>query len=269
MKHFGYLLFLIAVSSHAILFGFESGVPTNNQRKNNLVIVSCSGKSGSSTLAASFKKMGFETYHCHSVNKLYDLIIEREQEGNVILIDSIRDIFARKISSFFQNISKHTNLSVPEILERYKKYPKLFLRSLQKIFKKNILIIANNHAFQSWKHFDYNCLTDGEFDFEKKYQLKRIGNLYFVNLRFDDIKNWEEIIKSIGLPMNLRRFKIITTNQADDKWYKDIYRDFLDHFTLTQSEFDTILSKFSAELAHFYTTEEIQEFISKWERRIQ
>lgn len=264
------LMFSIAFVFCSTLFSNEvdlvvMGLKNQGLRPNDLVIVSCSGKSGSCTLEASFKNIGLETYRVHNLRpEMYEFILKREADGNILLIDSIRDVISRKIASFFQNITSHINLSQSEILARYKKTPRTFLRFLQGEFDKKIEVIANYRTSQGWKQFNYNCITDEVFDFQKKYQLKKIGNLYFVNLRFQDIKDWEKIIKSIDIPIDLRGFKIISANQGQNKWYNDIYRDFLVNFTLTQAQFNLILSNFAEELAHFYTPEEFNAFVDKW-----
>jgi hypothetical protein len=260
----------ILYSHEAFHFENDRKIQKNDSGLKDLVIVSCSGKSGSTTLATSFQRIGIERYHCHNINnEMYEFILEREQDSNILLIDSIRDIISRKIASFFQNITNHIHLSKQEILASYKSNPSAFLRTLQEHFKKKMMPRKMRNAFKSWNQFNYNCITDGVFDFKKKYQLKKIGNLYFVNLRFDDIKNWEKIIKSIDLPMDLSHFKIVAANQAKDKWYRNIYQDFLANFTLTQAEFDKILSDKSEELAHFYTADEINDFIARWKPYIK
>jgi len=277
MRNFNLAFMLLITTYTTSLFGSHEALrvknntsAASNHSNSSVVIVSCSGKSGSTTLEASFKATGIETHRCHAIrNEMMAFILAKEQTGNVILIDSIRDIISRKIASFFQNLTVHLNLQASEILAQYKAHPKQLMRTLQSTFKQKIFTMETSNTFKSWQQFNYNCLTDGVFDFKKKYQLKQIGNLYFVNLRFDDIKHWGKIIRSIDLPINLSSFKIVEANRSSNKWYANIYHDFLANFTLTQQEFDTILSSFSEELAHFYTAEEIDAFFAKWAPHIR
>lgn len=255
------LLLLVALINLNELFA----LPTLKKEPQPLVIVSCSGKSGSSTLQASFQRLGFETRRRHALDEnMYAYILKREKEGPVLLIDSIRDMISRKIASFFQNLSQHTQIAEAEILANYQKDRVGCLNFLLGEFHKKLFQIANLNTFQFWNRLNYSCLRDGSFDFEKKYQLKKIGNLYFLNLRFDDIQNWQKIIKSLDLPFDLRQFTIQPSNLSQEKWYKDIYRDFLKNFKISQADFDAVLQNSAAELHHFYTPEEIQKFIDKW-----
>lgn len=278
MRDFPLFLILIITVCASSLFGSQEALLLINDffkiahhsAADNLVVVSCSGKSGSTTLEASFAAIGVETHRCHKIqDEMYAFIMAQEPIRNIIFIDSTRDIISRKIASFFQNLTTHLNLPAKNILALYNSNKKELLKNIQRIFKEKIVSLEDYAAYESWNRFHYNCLTDQPFDFNKKYQLKQVGNLYFVNLRFDDIKNWEAIIKTINLPLDLSQFRIIATNQSKDKWYKNIYKDFLDNFTLTKTEFNAILSDASEELVHFYTNKEIEAFIKKWKPYIK
>lgn len=230
--------------------------------KPSFIVVSCSGKSGSTTLQQSFQNLGFDTFRVHNLlDKHFEMIADKSPDTNIIFVDSIRDILSRKISSFFQNLTKHTGMTRKEIKHKYKEEG---LDFLFEAFDQRILTIAQNYAFQKWKNLGYDCLNDAQFDFDKKYQFKHINNLYFVNLRFDEIENWETIIKSINLPINLKKFKVIATNLSQNKWYHEIYSDFKKNFSISRANFNQIMNLNDAELNHFYTESEIQAFIDKW-----
>jgi len=231
-----------------------------------MAMVSCSGKSGSTTLQSSFNAIGIETYRFHVlIDTMYDYILESEKDTAILLIDSMRDIISRKVASYFQHLTTSLEMSQSEVLAAYKKDRGDLFKKIQRQINSKILKIAHFHAFRDWKKFNYDCLKDGNFDFKKKYQLKKIGNLYFVNLRFDDIENWQEIIQSLDIPINFKNFKIVSANKSEDKWYRTIYKDFLTYFTISKSDFNTIISDFSEEISHFYTEKEIEKFIEKWQ----
>lgn len=275
---FIFLFLLIGTATNKNLFANENYLPylaekteidskaiISKSQIKSLVIISCSGKSGSTTLQHSFRTLGVKALRCHVINEqMHNLILQRSANTNIILIDSFRDVISRKISSYFHHLTKYLKMSQEKIISKYKKDRVNFLKFIQKDFQKKIFKIGNNYAFKHWKDFNYDCLNDALFNFQKRYQLKQIGNLYFVNLRFEDIKDWEEIIKSLPIPINLKHFKIVAANQAKNKWYSDLYQDFLKHFTLSKTSFDTILSEFSEKMAHFYTEKEIEDFINKW-----
>ena len=240
-----------------------SALPTPSQEK-PLVIVSCSGKSGSTTLESSFKHLNIETYRFHRItDSMYETISSTKRP--VLLLDSMRDIISRKIASYFHHLANHLNLPIAEILNIYQTNPKLLFEKIQKQLDEKILKIAHFHSFHDWKKLGYYCLEDSSFDFEKRYQLKKVGNLYFVNLRFDDIKDWQTIISSLDIPFSLTHFKLISANQSENKWYNEIYKEFLPLFTISRKNFYKILRDFSAELNHFYTQKEKRAFLKKWQ----
>lgn len=237
-----------------------------NCQPKGLVIISCSGKSGSTTLEFSFKKLGFETHRRHVLDEeMYSYILNRSKETPVLLIDSIRDIFSRSIATYFHHLSHIFPLSSDEILAKYQNDQVNFLNFLVEGFNERVLQMASGYVFHQWKpRFNYDCLKEGFFNFKKKYQLKKIGNLYFVNLRFDDIHQWQEIIRSLPVPFDLRQFEILPRNLAQKKWYKEIYQDFLKNFRISQADFETVLKNSVAEIDHFYTDQEKQKLINKW-----
>lgn len=251
MKNIIFLLLMCIAWCHSLLYG---------EKHKTSIVVCCSGKSGSTTLEESFLRAGLPTVRYHGLNhdQAFDLLNSAE---SLILIDSIRDPIARKISSFFHNITLHVGLSEDEILSIYQSDGlSFFLNEFEKV----VVDLAQWYGFTSWNHYHYDCLKEGTFDFRKKYQFRQIGNLYFINLRFDDIEDWQKIIRSIPLPIKLEKFTIISTNRGDQKWYGDIYRDFCAHFTISQVLFDTILNNNKEEIVHFWGKKGLQNFIDKW-----
>ena len=237
------------------------------QTKPPLIVISCTPKSGSTTLEHSFKRMKLEVLRMHRITDQEHKRLKVPFDRPVIFIDSMRDVLSRKISSFFALLTNYMHLSQKQII---KKYEAEGLGFLYRKFNKIILHRKGMNTFDDWKRwYGYDCLKDAAFNHKKKYQLKRKGNLYFLNLRFDDIDKWESIIRSLRLPINLSRFKIVPANQAKKKWYKDIYADFLAHFTITEKNFNKILQDHEDRLNHFYTQKEIEQLIEKWKPHIR
>lgn len=232
----------------------------------DVIYVNCSGKSGSSTLEASFKALDLQTYHRHYLHKLDKLRInKRKPNSNIILIDSFRDVIERKISSFFQRIQHILKLSQSEILSIYRTKG---IEYFHKQFQSRILTLSQWYSFNNWQHYGYYALKDGKFDFKKKYQLRKVGNLYFINLRFKDIQDWEKIIRSLPVPVDLSDFTIVKRNMSEDKWYHEIYEEFLETFKISRSDFKEVLKINQPMISHFNTKEEIKEYIKKWEPKI-
>lgn len=240
--------------------------PPEVQVQPNLVVISCSGKSGSTTLEKSFKNIHIETFREHQLTPPgIKTILTRARTAKVILIDSIRDILSRKISSYFHNLEINTKMGRQQILDRYAAEGVDFLL---KDFATMILPIEQYYGFQGWKKLGYDCLSQGVFDFDKNYQVLKKGNIYFVNIRFKDIENWASILQSINLPLNLTNLTMVNANNSEQKWYKDIYNDFKSKFTLSQATFDAIMAANSLEMSHFFTAEELDEIMAQWKPHI-
>lgn len=227
----------------------------------NFVVICCSGKSGSSSLESSFKTLGFPTERFHQLNHDQAEILANKGK-TVIMIDAMRDILSRKISSYFQNISDHIGMTAHEIMAKHRDEGIDFV--LQG-FDKIIVPIEQYYAFNSWKHYGYDCLQDGVFDRKKRYQIAQVDHIYFVNLLFDDIEDWDTIIRSLPIPLDLHKFSLASTNRKEQKWYNTIYDDFLAHFTLSQESFDAVLENNRQVILHFEGKKGIQNFIDKWQ----
>jgi hypothetical protein len=268
MKLFRFYFFLFALITALKGFASEEKDNQNHHLTQPFIFVSCSGKTGGHTLKTSFEALGLEVLHVHSLNHdHYGFIIEQSKNRPILFIDSTREMISRKIASYFQNLESHLKMSSSHILEKYEQEREQFIDYLIQDFNKKILFIDRYHTFYWWKLFGYDVLK-GSFDFEKKYQFKQIGNLYFINLRLEDVSNWKEIILSIGLPFDLSRFEILPENQAKYKYLKNIYSDFLERVTFSQLDFDKIYDMHQNEMSHFYTESEIENFINKWKSHV-
>jgi hypothetical protein len=236
-------------------------------------IINCSGKSGSTTLNTSFMKIA-NSQHCHSLTDIETLgagflkkmkykksmlsFINEHLQDTFIFIDSYRNILDRKISAFFHHVCgmELQYLSFPsnkQILE--KKYKKEGINFLINEFKKNYLFEKENyHSSLLWeKHFNYNIF---DIPFKNDYQLYHKDNKYFVNLKFSNINNWENIIQNIDFNNNdinkiVRKFKINKTNITNSKWYGKMYNDFKNTIKLTDEEKYKLNNQFKNVIEHF------------------
>ena len=231
------------------------------------VCVSCSGKCGSRTLITSFQKIDVKAGHCHKLSEDFCQHLQNISKNEpILLIDATRDIISRRISSFFHNLSYHVPMHPQELELCYQKNPLATVNYLITQFNNYIVDLEQYYGSESWQFLDYDYLHDQSFDFEKKYQLMQKGNIYFVNLRLDDIGQWEEIIKSLPIPIDLSKFKLYTTNRGIDKgdFHKSLYLDFLRLVRIKREDFNDIVNGNIEHLKHFYTEKEIEAFKEKW-----
>jgi len=228
------------------------------------VIISASGKCGTLSLKESFAKIA-DTKHTHSIWEEKEYVRSCASNEPVILIDSVRDIIDRKISSYFENIIHHLNMR-SGIREKHKMEGIGFIRE---DFKKYFIGYEwyDNWSFLNWKDvFDYDVFAL-KFDTENRIQIYSAGNLYFVNLRFKDIKDWRDILRGSGLPIEgIERFELLHSNDSRGKWYCNIYDEFKRDFVLSQRDFDSIYKKHKNVLKHFQIDTEFKE---KWFDKIR
>lgn len=191
-------------------------------------------------------------------NKSMMSFINEHPEDTFVFIDAYRNILDRKISAFFHHVCGMNlqYLSFPsnrDILE--KKYKNEGIEFLINEFKKNYLFTKENyHSSLLWKeHFNYNIF---DIPFDNHYQLYHKDNKYFVNLKFSDIGNWENIIQNIDFNNNdinkiVKQFKIEKTNITNTKWYGPMYNDFKNTIKLTEDEQVKLNNMFGELIKHF------------------
>ena len=159
------------------------------------IICMTSGKCGSSTLNTTFKKKGLKSIKVHNkqdfelqfgYDGLIDLINRSSINKTLYLLDSYRTPIERKIASFFQNLHKH----VPN-------YKNKSIKELIAIFNNKYLDnIEEYHSINPIMEF-YGLEPFDKFDFDKKYVIKKKGNLVFIKILFADINKWDSILSKI------------------------------------------------------------------------
>ena len=63
---------------------------------------------------------------------------------------------------------------------------------------------------------------------------------------------------------NLNNFHTSNKNTAQGKFYAEAYKGFLERFDIPASYLDTVYA--SAYSQHFYTHDEIAQFLQRWQR---
>lgn len=221
------------------------------------IIVYSGGKTASTSLQECFQRNGYKTIHVHS-NEEYKLVhknlipiypnltvfINSQIKEKVFIIDCYRNPIERHISSFFENITKTIdyNLVDNNILMYY--------------FNKFLLgRIENYHPLDN----ETPILSDVNFNFNKKYSIKIVGNKTYIKLRFNDIELWPSIFNElIG-----KRITLLPVNNGDllhpgYTLFKKCYK--LPRSYLNKLNNDPIFNKYN-------TPEEIEKYKRYWESR--
>ena len=220
-------------------------------------LIYCGGKCGSMTLLNTLNKSGEYCLHFHSDGDFiqrYPHVVEKtncrdvlsfikyQTEKNVYIIDSYRDPIERKISSFFNNIHVHIGYFYQNV------HVDILIYFFNRLVQRDI---ENYHPLDG-------ILPNFQFDFTKKYFLKKEGNLTYVKLRFKDISSWGEILSEIFQ----KEIKIESSNVSENKEYFALYQKFRKRYKVPFQELKKMMED---EIFKRYNTEiEQEEYFNKW-----
>ena len=104
-----------------------------------------------------------------------------------------------------------------------------------------------------------NIFSD-DFDFKKKYAIYETPNITTIILRFEDIKEWNNIFGNIFTD----NINIKTLNLTNNKPIYNLYNDFKKNYKYSNEEINLIKS--IDFMKKFYTQTEIDTFIKKYNK---
>jgi hypothetical protein len=186
------------------------------------------------------------------------------QNKNIFIYDAFRLPIERSFSAFiWHNKNLLWNATVPEIINIF--------NDRQSFYSESYL----SHEDMDLKQFGFD-VESFKYDKSKKCIHETQGNVHFIGLRFDEIKQWPEIINNISSIGNFHlKHKY---NQSEHPKYKQcvqelqIPKKFLDEliYSLTipkeKIKNSEIRMKVTG-LKRFLTDEEIEEYIELWKPR--
>ncbi|MEB3886920.1 putative capsular polysaccharide synthesis family protein [Lyngbya sp. CCY1209] len=189
--------------------------------------------------------------------------LDSRENASLKVITAVREPIGQLISSVFQNlkvdftqfIDADENLKVKEIKD--------YIYNL--ICQYDVRDPGKNC---NWFDREFKQALDidvyqYQFDPKLAYTAFSKNNLDILVLRLESSQNWSEILTNF---LNLEKpLKIIKTNTSDDKNYGDSYKDILSSLKFPVSVLDRIYS--SKYCQHFYTKEEIEQFVNKWKMK--
>lgn len=241
------------------------------------------GKTGSSTLTASFNS-AFHSHGCIEFRYVYPKLssyclhdlytyaqkhyVNPTENERVVILSSVRDPIARTISSFFQNITDHLGKTESEILA-------MPVVDLITIFnEKFFFILEDYYSFWDLEEPLGNCYAGRDlllipFDHQKRCLYYQDNGYRILILRFEDISEWDQIIRATLPKVDLRTYSFQNENLSKDKWYAPLYRQFLHEYTVRRDLLDIKFNHPSnhAVLMHFYTPMEIEKIKERWYTR--
>lgn len=277
------------------LFHGQEQKPTS--RINGPIIVYQMGKVGSRSVYETLERLnlGVPIYHSHILNNLDEIgeqlkrlfdnpvgslgavrqgkaqrkLIEDDSARPWHVISLVRDPVAQTISRFFQSIGE----IIPNAERRFKDGAigvDDFLDAFLRKWVQNNPYDALNKGYDALVWFDNQFkpvfdidVYDMPFPCAKGYGIFRKDRFSLLLFRLEDLDGcaaqaFEEFL-------GLADFRLMKANEAANKWYQGLYREFVSRIDLPKDYLDKIYgSKFSR---HFYTKLEIDAFRAKWTRR--
>jgi hypothetical protein len=211
-----------------LLKNANSKIGLSSEKIKNIVFVYTPPKVGSTTLVSSIRLSAsykFSVIHVHDEEMLFvltgltgitiDEIIKYNKfiGRNVYVIDVYREPVERKMSEFFDKLASfHFNNTADKVNK----------------YNVNRLIARFNNIFTHIANGDhyFDKMTDvikpNMFDFEKKYILQKVFDIYYIKLRLRDSVQWGKILSGIlGTEIT-----IINDYETDKSPLKELYQRF-------------------------------------------
>jgi hypothetical protein len=249
------------------------------------VLIYQMGKVGSKTVLASLRAhLPFaEIHHAHLLNHLDELelalasemsnprssisevrkgrrlreqLLQRSKPWNVITL--VRDPVARNISAFFHNLTEMfppgtsqeeiAAMGVGELCET-------FLNS----YSHEAPISWFQNQLEPLTGIDVSCTP---FDHDEKCMVVEGDRCRLLVLRMEDLN--EVGAGRTAQFLGLENFRFTNANEASNKIYGEIYKNFVRNAQITDDYLDRMYGSWFAR--HFYRPEEIAAFRSRWTR---
>jgi len=233
------------------------------------------GKVGSTSLRFTLDKFKIENVHLHNLVEnrgkykgLCEEIIAITNEQlhhfrtfllsrQVKIITLVRDPIGRELSQFMQGFySEYIRHDInKELLEYINEY-----------LTTNLLLNEEFEWFnREIKEFTGVDIYSYPFDKEKGYTIIKKNNFEILVLKMEQMNQNEKII---GEFVGIEDFKLINSNVGLEKYYRYIYQGLKKDFRISKDVIKKVYMENSC-LDHFYTLEEKQSFIRKWNNNIE
>ena len=201
-------------------------------RCNNIIMIFCPSKVGSSSLVTSLNLSlsdKYKTFHLHNettLKYLYDLkdisvndvikIISKYKK-NIYIIDIYRNTFDRMVSYFFHEIHQFFSIKKNEVdtlLDNNKittRFNELFIFNL------------SSNMLDYYSELYNNNIKLDNFDFDKKYLKYVEDNKTYIKVRLNDFELWPAIFGEI-FNEKIYLLKDNSTNNKSYKTFKNEYK---------------------------------------------
>jgi hypothetical protein len=264
-----------------------------HQGADKIVLVYQVGKVGSSTIQSSLSAIGVPSLHLHFLARLLmdDFGVNDVLSGclnkllemkKVKIITLVREPLGQIISRFFQNMGEYQ--------ENFFLYEKLEGNSLTDMFRDYIMksegkagaiggydwrvpiplrkaLVEGNNLYGWFQWFDAELRSTFDidvfeypFDKEKGYSIIKRKNIEVLVMKLEKLSSLESVI---GEFVEEPGFRMVNSNVAEDKEYKNIYRMFK-KVVQFPSEIVSLYYRENRQMDHFYAEEEKAFFLERW-----
>jgi hypothetical protein len=232
----------------------------------NIIFIYTPPKVGSTTLVSSLRiSLGksFNVIHIHddimlnvltgiqnvTVNEIIEFMAS--QGKNIFVIDVYRTPIERKMSEFFEKISPYHFNNTEDKINKYN------IKRISDRFNKLFPHIGcGDHYIEK-----YNICETIEFDFEKKYIIKKVNNIKYIKIRLCDSSIWDKILSTI-LKTDI---VLINDYQTEIKEIGDLYSRFKKEYVLPLNLFDLVTE--CKYLKIYYSQEEREKYLETWKNK--
>lgn len=222
-----------------------------------LLLVYQPGKTGSSTVYDSILRCGGYALHTHSLRNVgytdNDLrMLMNKKSGKIISL--VREPISRTIASMWQNIKSVKLYSAQADFQEVENY---YLKE----------------GFEKWQFIDWFereikyifgiDIYDYPFDKEKGYQIIKFENIELLLIKMEKLNDLESVI---GEFLNMKDFKLESSNIGEDKEYRFAYQEYKKRFSISPERAEVIYGH--SYIKHFYTEEERSHFLSNFTHKV-
>lgn len=238
------------------------------------VVVYTMGKVGSSSVSTSLKKAGFACLDIHfwaqdrilaslknSVEDpdieiipehIIDSILARNalvRQGRLKIVSLVRNPIMRNISAVFQNMPQSAAGDEERMMERLRNYA---VRTPDHWFEADFIPTTGIDIFSKAhdRHADHYRYSTADFD------------ILLMKLESPDERKADLLREFIG-----REVELVRANEADRKWYYDIYRKIIENPSLVRPTFveECLSLKY---YKTFYTDKDARELAAKFDSSV-
>jgi len=237
----------------------------------NNVLIYSAPKTGSLTIKKSLSEVNISADHFHELtdlrineSKTTDALLTKyrndyieilKSRKSVKIISMVREPVSRSLSLIFHYIG-HREFAISDMPQGIP-FTDSVLESLTNN-KGRAKDLFNWFDNELKKLFGIDVYAH-PFDSERGYSIIRHGNIEVLVIKLEKLNSLESVISEfIGVP----RFKLVNNNEADNKQYKYLYKQVKEVINIPRGLFDYYYK--DPRMAHFYSDDEIEEFLGRW-----